>query len=283
MPNAEQLRQIMPNLTAAKAAQFEPWLNAAMDRFGIEGLLREAAFLAQLAHESGEFRWMQEIWGPTAAQRRYEPPSGKAAELGNVKPGDGKRYMGRGPIQLTGRSNYRRASRDLGLQGTPNDLEAKPELVASPQYGCLCAGLFWDWHDLNVPADSGNFEKITRTINGGLNGYEERKRYYQRALAVLGKSKPPHLTVTWEGQDVTDEVDPYLAAGRVMVALAPMAQRLGLRIVDTKGGNATLRTPDSSTLVIPLAIHEGRGFVALSSLPLHVSWDASQQLAAAEE
>ena len=103
-----QLQQIMPTLAAAKRQMMLPFLNHAMDMFEINSPMREAAFLAQIAHESGELKFFEEIWGPTAAQRRYEPPSDLAKRLGNTQKGDGRRYKGRGPIQITGRFNYRK-------------------------------------------------------------------------------------------------------------------------------------------------------------------------------
>ena len=84
-----QLQRIMPNLPQTKLQLYLPHLNQAMQTYGVDTLLRTAAFIAQLAHESGEFRWMEELWGPTAAQRRYEPPSDLAKRLGNTQPGDG--------------------------------------------------------------------------------------------------------------------------------------------------------------------------------------------------
>ena len=89
MLTGEQLRSIMPGLTPARNARFLPFLQAAMGEFVIEAPARAAAFLAQLAHESGQFRFMEEIWGPTAAQRRYEPPSSLACTLGNPEVGEG--------------------------------------------------------------------------------------------------------------------------------------------------------------------------------------------------
>src|SRR5258705_11128168 len=106
MVNDEDLARIMPNLSGEKRAQYLPFLQHAMEEFSINTPLREAAFLAQVAHESAEFRFMEEIWGPTAQQNRYEPVTQKSKELGNFHPGDGKRFKGRGPIQVTGRSNY---------------------------------------------------------------------------------------------------------------------------------------------------------------------------------
>src|SRR6185503_18517769 len=100
MLTTEQLQSIMPGLPAKRNGELLPFLRAAMTEFAIEVPARAAAFLAQLAHESGQFRFMEEIWGPTAAQRRYEPPSTLATDLGNTEPGDGKRFKGRGPIQI---------------------------------------------------------------------------------------------------------------------------------------------------------------------------------------
>ena len=125
-----QLRQIMPNLAAAKLALYLAPLNAAMQAYGVNTMLRTAAFIAQLAHESGEFRWMEEIWGPTDAQRRYEPPNALAAKLGNTQAGDGKRFKGRGPIQITGRFNYKKYGDQLGI-----DLTAEPERAGTPDIG----------------------------------------------------------------------------------------------------------------------------------------------------
>lgn len=98
--------------SAALAERYAAPLTDACRVFGIDTPQRQAAFLAQVAHESGSFRYVREIWGPTAAQQRYEG----RADLGNTEPGDGQRYLGRGLIQLTGRANARQA-RDA-LQGT---------------------------------------------------------------------------------------------------------------------------------------------------------------------
>jgi putative chitinase len=174
------LAKIMPNLGAAKRGQYLPHLQRAMEEFQINTALRAAAFLAQIAHESGEFRWMEEIWGPTAAQRRYEPVTKKSQELGNTQPGDGKRFKGRGPIQLTGRSNYKTYGDILGV-----DLIADPPSAATPEVGFRTAGLYWKKNGLNELADKEFFKTITIRINGGTNGLEDRTRYYVRAKAVL--------------------------------------------------------------------------------------------------
>ena len=145
-----QLSQIMRNAAPAKRQSFLAPLNDAMQKHGITSLLRTAAFIAQLAHESGEFRFMEELWGPTAAQKRYEPPSDLANRLGNTQAGDGKRFKGRGPIQITGRFNYKKYGDLLGI-----DLTAEPERAATPEVGFATAGLFWERNGLNAQADAG--------------------------------------------------------------------------------------------------------------------------------
>ena len=180
-----QLAQIMLHASEKKRAMYVEPLNAAMAEFEIDNLLRTAAFIAQLAHESGEFNFMEEIWGPTAAQNRYEPPSSLATSLGNKAPGDGKRFKGRGPIQLTGRAIYLTFGTILGV-----DLIALPESAAAPEITFRIAGLYWKRKGLNQLADAENFTEITRRINGGQNGAEARLRFYERAKLVLASAFP---------------------------------------------------------------------------------------------
>jgi putative chitinase len=168
-----QLRAIMPHLAEAKAQQFLPLLNAAMREAEITTPERRAAFLAQLAHESGELRYMEEIASGAAYEGRKD--------LGNTQPGDGVRYKGRGPIQLTGRSNYRAAGKALGL-----DLEGEPTLAADPAVGCRVAAWYWRTRGLNALADRGAYFAITRKINGGYRGLEARLRYHDAARSALG-------------------------------------------------------------------------------------------------
>lgn len=180
MVNENQLARIMPNLGSVKRSQYLPFLQQAMEEFEINTPLRAAAFLAQLAHESAEFRFMEEIWGPTEAQRRYEPVTRLSQGLGNTQPGDGKRFKGRGPIQLTGRSNYKRYGDALGL-----DLDHNPLQAATPEVGFRTAGLYWKRNGLNELADKEWFKSVTKRINGGFNGLAERTRYYVRAKSIL--------------------------------------------------------------------------------------------------
>ena len=188
MLTAEHVQAIMPAVPRQKRDALLPYLQAALTEFGIQAPARAAAFLAQLAHESGQFRFMEEIWGPTPAQRRYEPVTTLAANLGNTEPGDGKRFKGRGPIQITGRANYRRFGDLLGT-----DLVADPARAALPELAFRIAGLFWSKKGLNELADRATheaFREITRRINGGYNGLEDRQKFYTAACAVLGVSEP---------------------------------------------------------------------------------------------
>lgn len=165
-----------------RATENLPWLAVAMDIYGINTPARQAAFLAQIGHESGGLHWINEIWWPTAAQRRYEVRQ----DLGNNQPGDGYRYRGRGWIQLTGRDNYRRATQRLRAR-FPDcpDFEESPELVATARWAAMTAADFWHTNNLNALADAGRFESITRLINGGLNGYADRLAKWETARAVL--------------------------------------------------------------------------------------------------
>src|SRR5262245_53884515 len=159
MLTADQLQKIMPRLPAAKNSELLPFLTAAMTEFAIDAPARAAAFLAQLAHESGQFRFMEEIWGPTDAQRRYEPTTTLSQNLGNAQAGDGKLFKGRGPIQLTGRANYKRFGDLLNV-----DLVANPPRAAMPDVAFRVAGLYWSKKGLNGLADQAtddSFVEIT--------------------------------------------------------------------------------------------------------------------------
>lgn len=171
----QQLLQILPS-AGRQAGVFVPVLNAAMTRYGIVGTARAAAFIAQVGHESGQLRHVREIWGPTAQQLGYEG----RADLGNIVKGDGSKYRGRGLIQITGRANYAACGEALGL-----DLINKPEHLEQPQHAAMSAAWFWCGRGLNILADQGQFEKITRLINGGLTGQDDRQALYNKALKVL--------------------------------------------------------------------------------------------------
>ena len=130
----------------------------------LDNSLRLIHFLAQLAHESGNFKYMEEIASGAAYEGRKD--------LGNVMSGDGVKFKGRGPIQLTGRANYRRYGQQLGI-----DFENNPTIVAIPSVGLLVACKFWSDNGLNALADQDDVLTITRRINGGTNGLEDRKAH----------------------------------------------------------------------------------------------------------
>ena len=200
MPITEQqLLQILPQARQV-AGFFVPALNAAMARFKINSPVRMAAFIAQVGHESGQLTRMvenlnysadrlQAVWpnrfNATLAAQVARKPEQIAnivygGRMGNALPGDGWKYRGRGLIQLTGANNYRAAGAALGL-----DLVSHPELVEQPDTAALVAGWFWQSNGLNELADSGQFAKITRTINGGLTGQAERMALRDMAAKVL--------------------------------------------------------------------------------------------------
>lgn len=166
--------------TLTRATELARPFTDATAEFDINTPKRQAAFLAQIAHESGSLRYMREIWGPTDAQKRYEPPSDLARRLGNTEPGDGRRFAGRGPIQITGRFNYAKYGKMLGL-----DLVSHPELLDDPMNACRSAGAYWAVNGCNTLADVDAFETITRRINGGLNGLEDRKQRWAIAKLAL--------------------------------------------------------------------------------------------------
>ncbi|SDS96363.1 putative chitinase [Pseudomonas chlororaphis] len=165
-----------------QAGVFVPALNAAMSKYAVVGRLRIAAFIAQIGHESGQLQWVREL-GNDQYLSKYDTGA-LAARLGNTPEadGDGKKYRGRGLIQVTGRANYQACSE--ALFGDSRLLNT-PELLENPVYAALSAGWFWQRAGLNSLADKGDFLTITKRINGGTNGLVDREALYERALKVL--------------------------------------------------------------------------------------------------
>lgn len=137
--------------------------------------LRLAHYMGQMMHESLCFVYMEEI----ASGRAYEGRQ----DLGNIHKGDGTRYKGRGPIQLTGRNNYRNTGRAIGI-----DLESNPTLASVPSIGIHTACHYWETRNLNHYADADQVREITRRINGGFNGLSDRIKYTNRMKKLLGIS-----------------------------------------------------------------------------------------------
>ena len=177
----DQLRRGL-GITAERADYWDDFLNESLHLWGINTRLDIATFLAHVGHESGGLRWVKEIYGPTPVQRRYEGRK----DLGNTQPGDGKRYIGRGPIQLTGRANYRKVTQWIRkvVPDAP-DFEANPHLLELPRWGSLAAGAFWKWNNLSELGKLGAITKTTKIVNGGYNGLADRKAIFQRLLKVL--------------------------------------------------------------------------------------------------
>ena len=168
-------------LSAARAARWYQAVERSMMEFGIVSPLRAAMYLATLGHESCGFLYTRELWGPTDAQRRYE----SRAALGNVQPGDGFRFRGRGLIQITGRANYAAVSGGLGV-----DYVGHPDWLARPGDAARASGWWWLNNGCNEIADAGEFLRLSIRVNGrnprGLpNGWSDRKRRYATAQAVL--------------------------------------------------------------------------------------------------
>lgn len=179
-----QLRTIMPGLTEDAAAAWISPINGAIVAFGVDQTIqRQAMFFAQVAHESLQLHALREIWGPTPEQLSYEPGTKKAADLGNTEKGDGFRFRGRGLIQVTGRGNYEACS--IAVYGDARLLD-EPELLEEPYGASQSAAWFWQAHGLNILADAGRFEAVTRVINGGTNGMNERLIFYARARTAFG-------------------------------------------------------------------------------------------------
>ena len=184
MVTAQQLREIMPYAGGRIALYLEP-LNLTMEEFEIsESPLRMAAFLAQLAHESGQLRYTAEIATGEAYDHRADlgntsPEAIRIARLHDSTPG--RWWKGHGLIQVTGFNNHMACGEALGL-----DLLNEPELLRQPLPAARSAGWFWDIHNLNDLADRRDFKHITKIINGGFNHLREREVFYADACNALG-------------------------------------------------------------------------------------------------
>tara|TARA_Y100000748_G_scaffold210428_1_gene176454 strand:+ start:1478 stop:2269 length:792 start_codon:yes stop_codon:yes gene_type:complete len=161
---ADAQRRIVGDISAA----FAPTLA----HYRIDSRLRIAHFMAQVTHECAGFRTTEEFASGAAYEGRRD--------LGNTERGDGRRYKGRGLIQLTGRANYRQMSERLSLP-----LEAEPELAAEPLTSLKIACEYWHTRQINEAADRDDLIRATRLVNGGLNGLEDRRQYLQKAKTAL--------------------------------------------------------------------------------------------------
>lgn len=169
-----------------RAELWVPHIQSAMELAEINTPLRLAHFLGQVGHESGHLRYTREIWGPTSAQARYEPVTTLSKRLGNTKPGDGKRFMGRGLIQTTGRANYVHTNQRMkALVGeSAPDIMTAPAILELPEWAAMSAAIYWRDRKLNDWADKDDIYTLTKRVNGGTNGLADRQAIYASARAA---------------------------------------------------------------------------------------------------
>jgi putative chitinase len=237
--------------TEAKAAEILDAVSLSCALYDITTPARIAAFLAQVGHESGGFRYTSEIWGPTPAQQRYEGRK----DLGNTQPGDGSRYRGHGFIQTTGRANHvavRDRLRQRMFVEVP-DFEEHPEALAELPWACLSAADYWDMRKLNALADAGDFEAITRKVNGGLNGHADRVARWERVKAVLDMPEPfPVITdaaPVGTHQPKEQPMAPFVAA--VLPSLIDLVPKLGRLF--SSGSETSERNVKAAEIVVAAA------------------------------
>lgn len=179
--DAQTMREVAPHFSGELFARQEAIVCAVgavlaetLSSYGIDNRLRIAHFLGQTCHESAGFRTTEEF----ASGARYEG----RADLGNNQPGDGPRYKGRGLLQLTGRANYRDLGKVLGV-----DLEGDPELAAEPVLSLKIACEYWKRKKINAACDRDDIVDVTRLINGGTNGLDDRRNYTAKAKAAIAR------------------------------------------------------------------------------------------------
>ncbi len=246
---------------------------AGLDAYGVSAGLdkphRLAHYIAQLGHESGGFRYDREVWGPNPAQARYDTRT----DLGNTAAldGDGKKYAGHTPMQITGLANTR-AFRDWCVaQGlNPPDFVANPELMNTDPWEGLGPIWYWQTRNLNKYADANDLEMISRKINGGTNGLPDRIDWYTRTALVLAGFAPDDvkgaqraaqaLRLLPTGEDQIDGVagpKTRAALHQMLAAEAPATATQAAPVVQE-----TVVTPKGSDRTLMTRIATGAGIVA---------------------
>lgn len=182
----EDLAGLVGTKVSANLVSFHKGLQLRGHKTHLDMPINLVMFLAQISHESADFRFDKEIWGPTPAQRRYDTRT----DLGNTPEadGDGKLYMGRGPLQVTGKFNYAAFTYWCRKHIDPcaPDFVANPELLNTDPWEGLSAIWFWEENALHLISITGDVTKLTRRINGGFNGLADRqRRYVEIALRFL--------------------------------------------------------------------------------------------------
>jgi putative chitinase len=188
--NVDTLMAAMPGLTRDEATQYLPLMEAAMAEYGITTELRSAMWLAQAGHESLSLTYFEEIADGSAYEGRED--------LGNTEPGDGQKYKGRGPIQVTGRYNYTDAAGALDLP-----LVDQPDMAADPPHAFRISAWWWETHGLNPISDTGDVVAATQRINGGTTGLADRESRYALARGLGAAVVPGHpMALQAPGDDV---------------------------------------------------------------------------------
>lgn len=230
--NGQTLLEIAPRfsgrLAAAQAAivqELEPVLSETLEAYEIGSRLRIAHFLAQICHESAGFRTTEEFANGNAYEGRKD--------LGNTKRGDGRRYKGRGLLQLTGRANYRAYGAALGV-----DLEANPVLAAEPRLSLRIACEYWKKRRINPMCDRDDLIAVTKAVNGGLNGLDDRRQLLAKSKAAIARIEGVQLSSAAAGRE-----PPVLhrgARGQAIVELQTMLRKLDYPLaIDGDFGAAT--------------------------------------------
>lgn len=194
--NGDFILNVAPRFSGAKAdaqsrivGEISAILAPTLDSYNINTKLRIAHFMGQVTHECAGFRTTEEFASGSAYEGRVD--------LGNIHPGDGKRYKGRGLIQLTGRANYKKIGQALDLP-----LEDNPTLAAEPATSLKIACEYWKSRKINVPADRDDLIKATKLVNGGLNGLDDRRKYLQKAKIALAQIEGIRVALNEGGNSI---------------------------------------------------------------------------------
>jgi predicted chitinase len=166
--NVDTLLATMPGLSRSDAERYLPLMENAMREYAITSEMRSRMWLAQVGHESLSLRYFEEIADGSAYEGRQD--------LGNTQPGDGTKYKGRGPIQITGRYNYTESAGKLNLP-----LVDAPHMAADPPHAFRVSAEWWKSHGLNEISDTGDVVAATKRINGGTTGLDDRQKRYELA------------------------------------------------------------------------------------------------------
>ena len=178
---SEQLTKMFSKITGETAVKYAKYLNSAFRLASVNTKRRMAHFLGQVGHESGGLTTFTEWYNGKNAEAYFNKKYGKRKDLGNTVITDGYKYRGRGPIQVTGKANYQLCGKALGL-----DLVNNPDLLTDPKHGFDAAAWFWAKRKINTYADADNITMVTKRINGGTNGFSDRKARTALAKKVLG-------------------------------------------------------------------------------------------------